>query len=63
MFKDPIKVNTPHLDSINRRLDEFYDENDFLIEPVNMHGLILIVRELLGELRDTQECLERLARE
>ena len=57
MCKDTFRVDTLHLDSLRRRLDAFYDELGFLKEPVNIHGLILIVRELLTELRETQEAL------
>ena len=57
MYKNTVKADVVHLDSMRKRLDEFYDKKGFLKEPVNIHELILIVRELLSELRDTQEAL------
>ena len=62
MYKSIVEVDVAHLDSMKRRLKEFYDEKGVLKEPVNVNTIIILIGELLEELQETQECLEKLSR-
>ena len=63
MFKSTVEVDVTHLTSMRRRLEKFYNKKGILKKPVNVNAMIILIGELLNELQDTQECLEKHTRE